>query len=500
MSDRGAEIEAILTAPHRRGQVVGLWVGMVLFGLILLSPAPEALGRDAWIVLALIVLMGTWWVTEAIPIPATSLLPLVVLPMSGVLDISAAAAPFADRTVILLLGGFIIAKSVERWGLHERLALLIVSRFGASPAGLVGGFMVAAAVLSAWISNTSTTIMLMPVALSVAATILGRDRDPGAPLAIALVLGTAYGASIGGLATPIGTPTNLIVIAFLEEAGDFRFTFARWMMIGVPVVLVMLPAAWFVLTRLSGPLPPPTGDPQGVVRSRLAALGRWTTPERRTILVFGAIAFFWVFRQAFIAELELGGIRPFAGLTDHVIAIAGAIILFLVPAGSRTEPGARLLDWETASRIPWGVLLLFGGGLSLAAAIQETGLALWMGEQLAIFTTWPGILLILIMTMLVIFATEITSNVATASAVMPAVIALAAATGTDPGLLAVPVAMAGSCAFMFPMATAPNAIAYGTGEMTIARMAAIGLKLNLAGILLITLVIFLLGPVLFGEN
>ena len=473
-------------------------VGAPLASAVLLALGPPgSLGVQAWCVVALLLVMVAWWVTEAIPIPVTSLLPLVVLPLLGVADMRAASAPYFSPIVVLLLGGFVVAKSVERWRLHERLALLTVSRAGGAPGGLAAGFLVAAAMLSAWISNTATTIMLMPVALSVAYA-LGAERRASAALTVALVLSVAYGASIGGLATPVGTPTNLIVLGVLEQSGDARIGFAAWMLFGVPAVALLLPAAWIALTRLSGPVAAGRGDAQGVVRERLAALGPWTPPERRTLIVFAVIAGFWVFRRAVLQDLALFGIRPFAGLTDAGIAVAGAVAMFLVPSGSRTERGTMLLDWDTAARIPWDVLLLFGGGLSLAAAITATGLGDAMGARMAALAGLPSLALVLALALFVIFATELTSNVATASALMPVILSMAVATGLDPAGLAVPVALSASCAFMFPMATAPNAIAYATGEVSIPRMARIGLKLNLIGVVLIAGLAELLVPLVLG--
>ncbi|MFC3303835.1 SLC13 family permease [Parvularcula lutaonensis] len=488
-------ISAREAAAKSKAQLIGLFLGPAVFVVLMLIGAPAELGFSGWVVVALLSLMAIWWVTEAIPIPITSLLPLVVLPMFGVRNIQEAAAPYADRIIILLLGGFIIAKSVERWGLHERLALLTVSQAGAKPAGLCLGFLIASAVLSAWISNTATTIMLMPVALSVAQS-LGAKKGEGAPLAVALCLSVAYGASIGGLATPVGTPTNLIVIGALEQVGDDRLDFATWMSFGVPTVLLMIPAAWFVLTKLSGPIGTPAGNPQKVVRERLEALGDWTRPEIRTLIVFSVIAFFWIFRRAFIQDLTLFGVAPFAGLTDHVIAIAGAIAMFLVPAGCKQDRGAMLLDWDTAKDIPWDVVLLFGGGLSIAAAMTSTGLGTYLADQMAGLTSLPGVLLILVFAMFVIFWTEVTSNVATAAALMPVIVAVAAAAEMDLAALAIPVALSASCAFMFPMATAPNAIAFATHEVSIARMARIGIKLNLIAVLIITLVASVLTPLI----
>ena len=485
-----------VTAHGGRGPAarIGLWAGVLLFVLVLLLPAPAGLSREGWVVVALLGLMATWWVTEAIPIPITSLLPLIVLPVFAVSDLQTAANPYAHRVNVLLLGGFILARAVERWGLHERLSLLVVLRFGTSPRGLSLGFLVASALLSGWISNAATTLMLLPVALSVAAA-LGARRGAGDGLAVLLCLSVAFGASIGGLATPIGTPTNLIVIGALEGAGDTRLSFARWMMVGVPAVAVLLPAAWLVLTRMAGAgAAPLSGDPRAVLRERLIALGAWTRPERRTLAVFAAVAFVWVFRRAFITDITVFGAQPFAGLTDHVVAVMGAVALFLIPSGSVREPGTRLLDWEHASRIPWDVLLLFGGGLSLALAIQSTGLGAWLAGEMAGLAALPRMWLVLCLVVFVIFATELTSNSATAAALMPVIIAVAAATQTDAAVLAIPVALAASCAFMFPMATAPNAIAYGSGEISIARMARIGVVLNGVAIILITALASLLTP------
>ncbi|NRA31547.1 MAG: anion permease, partial [Parvularculaceae bacterium] len=272
----------------------------------------------------------------------------------------------------------------------------------------------------------------------------------------------------------------------------------NWMAFGVPTVLCLIPAAWFVLTRLSGPLGATDGDPQTVVREKLKALGPWTRPEVRTLMAFSVIAFFWIFRRAFIQDLTLFGVQPFAGLTDHVIAIAGAIAMFLIPAGCPNDRGAMILNWSTAKTLPWDVVLLFGGGLSLAAAITSTGLGLWIGDSLSALMSIPTLLIILMLTAMVIMATEVTSNVATAAALMPVVIALGAGSGVDPVALGVPVALAASCAFMFPMATAPNAIAFASGEVSIARMAIIGAKLNVLAIIIITLIAFVVTPMILG--
>ena len=464
---------------------------------MMILPRPDGLSREAWIVAAMTVLMAVWWVTEAIPIPVTALLPLVVLPMTGVMPISEAAVPYAHRVVLLLMGGFIIAKSVERWNLHTRIALNIVARAGTSPAALVGGFMAASALLSMWISNTATTIMLAPIGLSVARAITGDDED-AAPFAIAILLAIAWSASIGGLGTPIGTPTNLIVMSYLQQQFGLVISFDRWMMIGLPVVALLLPAAWFVLTRWGINLKD-TALPGGhaVVRERLAALGKITVPETRVLITFAVIAGFWMFGRP-LSALEIAGVTPFAGLDDYVTAIAGAVVMFLIPSGCPDRKGTALLDWETAVTIPWGVVLLFGGGLSLAAAISATGLADWLGAQMSGVTALPLILVMLVMTIFVIFATELTSNVATASALLPVIGAIATGGDMNPLLLAAPVGMAASCAFMLPIATGPNAIVFASGKIPIAKMARLGFRLNILAILIITVTVWAIAPVIFG--
>ncbi|MEM7568326.1 MAG: DASS family sodium-coupled anion symporter, partial [Pseudomonadota bacterium] len=388
----------------RASQNIGLVLGiLVSAGMLLLGP-PQGLQQAGWTVAALAALMAIWWVTEAVPIPVTSLLPMVVLPLGDISSIKTAAAPYASPIVMLLMGGFIIAKSIERWGLHERIALTIVVRFSANPNALVGGFMLASAFLSMWISNSATTIMLTPIALSVATAVLGQRDVSGAPLTLALLLGLAYSASIGGLGTPVGTPTNLIVIGYLMDQTGQEISFSQWMLLGVPAVIIMLPAAWFVLTRLAFRLQKLETDKGAeTLQSRLEALGPTTTPERRVMIAFLFIAMAWILRKP-LNGLTIGDMSPFAGISDPLIAIAGAIIFFLIPSGDAAAQRSRLLDWDTAQNIPWGVILLFGGGLSLAGAMTSSGLAAWLGDQMALLTTLPTILIILALTAFVIFA------------------------------------------------------------------------------------------------
>ena len=483
----------------RTSQKVGLVFGATFALLLQAFPAPDGLSRDGWLVVSLAVLMISWWVTEAIPIPVTSLLPLVFVPVTGIASIGEAAVPYSSPIVLLLMGGFIIAKSVEKWNLHSRIALNIVVRAGNHPVSLVGGFMVASAGLSMWISNTATVIMLIPIAVSVSYALLG-DKADRAPLTIALLLGTAYGASIGGLGTPVGTPTNLIVMGFLEREAGVSLSFAQWMMIGLPTVFVMLPAAWFVLTRWGLKITAEASSrATDVVEEALSALGAMKAPERRVLYTFGFIAACWIFRRP-LNELEVLGVTPFSGVTDHVIALGGAVLMFLVPSGSKKDGETMLLDWDTAQNIPWGVVLLFGGGLSLAAVITSSGLSAWLGGQMGGLVTLPLIAIMFLLVTFVVFATEVTSNVATASALLPVIGAIAVAGGADPVLLAVPVALAASCAFMMPMATGPNAIVFASKQVSIPQMASIGIRLNILAVVLITALVTVLAPMLAGAN
>ncbi len=476
----------------RPGQRIGFWLGLIVFALIAFIPGPAELSREAWVTLGLLAWMVIWWVTEALPIGVTSFLPLIVAPVFGIAAFTDAAPPYAHPIIFLLMGGFMIGKSIERWNLHERVALSILSRMGAKPNAIIAGFMGTAALLSMWISNTATVIMLVPIILSLIAT-SDWDANDKKAFTLAALLGTAWAASIGGLGTPVGTTPNLIIIGFLEDLGDDRWGFLRWMMWGIPTVILMVPTAYFVLTRWGPKMNiKPDAAAEQYLDDKLAGLGRMTVPEKRIIAVFALIAFFWMFRRAFIQDLSLFGIQPFAGLNDSVIAMAGVVLLFALPSGSMREPGTKLLDWPTAVSIPWDVLFLFGGGLSLAALIRITGLSEWLGGELEFIAQLHPVVMTLILVSFVIFFTELTSNTATAAALMPVIGAIAVQTGTDPARLAMPIAMAASCAFMLPMATGPNAVIFGSGRITIPDMAKAGFKLNLLGIIVITILTSLL--------
>ncbi len=468
---------------------IGLFLGPGAAILMLLIGAPEGLSFSAWATAALLAWMAVWWATEPIPIPVTSLLPLVAIPLIGAGSAREASAGYSSPIVMLLLGGFIIALGIERWGLHKRIALNIVSRVGSHPAALILGFMIATALLSMWISNTATTLMMVPIAISAAVAL----KDETGRFVTALLLGICYAASIGGVATPIGTPTNLIAIQWLEENAGTTIGYAQWMSFGVPALVLLVPVAWWVVTR---GLPHLVDGAAAVeeVQNQRSALGQITAPEARAALVFGIVALLWVARvPAQLTARANGWDAPWLmAVGDMGIAAAGAVAMFLVPAG-KSEKRA-LLTWNEAVKLPWGVLILFGGGISLGQAVTRTGLSAWIGDQLTALSVLPPIFFIAVVVALVIFLTELTSNVATMTTLAPILGALAAAIGAAPASLLAPAAVAASCAFMLPVATAPNAIIYATDKVPISQMIARGVRVNLIGILIITGIGFWLAP------
>ncbi len=484
------------------GLALGLLVG---FGLQLL-PLPERLieitgdvesARKAWIVLSLISLMAIWWVTEAIAISATALLPLVVLPFFDVMSVGGLGGQYMSSTIVLLMGGMMFAKAIERWDLHERIALNVVSTVGASPSMLILGFMVATAVISMWISNTATTLMMMPIVLSVSRAVTGPGKV-GAPLTVALLLGVCFAANIGGLGTLVGSPTNLIVQEQLRIFTDREISFTSWMILGVPVVIVLVPMAWIYVAKFAFPLKSTVADSAAArasVNERLAEIGKITMPEARTLGVFALIAGLWVLGQP-LRAWEIGGGTPFAGLSDSSIAILAVALVFLIPAGGGNPKGTALLDWKSAENIPWGALLLFGGGLAVASAIRATQLGEWIGEEFEFISAFHPVVVIAVIITLVCFTTQVTSNTSTASTMMPIFMSVAIATGMDPIYMAAAIGMAASCAFMLPMATGPNAIVFAAGEFTIATFAKVGLIMNFISIAVLTALVYWLAPYL----
>ncbi|WP_376695386.1 SLC13 family permease [Wenzhouxiangella sp. EGI_FJ10305] len=457
---------------------IGLIAGPLVFVTMLVLPAPEGMSEAAWHVAAVAALMVVWWISEALPIAATALLPIVLFPLLGVSDIAGATTPFANPLIYLFLGGFIIALGMEQSGLHRRIALTIIRRVGTQPRAIIAGFMVAAAFLSMWVSNTATAMMMLPIALSVTRLVEG-EADPAhrSGFALALLLALAYACNIGGLGTLIGTPPNALLAAYLLDNHGLEIGFGQWMLVGLPLVIIALPLVFVLLTRVIfrlqiGELP----GGRELIRGELARLGRMDRAEKQVAAIFVLTAALWVTRPLLQTWLP--------GLSDTGIAIFGALLLFVVPTDWREW--RFVLSWRDTTRLPWEVLILFGGGLSLAAGISDSGLAEWIGAAFRQLDGLPVLFLIVLAVSAVIFLTEVTSNTATAAAFLPILGSVAVGMGLDPIVLAAPAAVAASCAFMLPVATPPNAIVYGSGLVTIPQMARAGFLINLLMIGLVT--------------
>ena len=440
----------------------------LMAGLLMQDAGPAI----SWTV-AVTTLCAVWWITEAVPIPVTALIPIALLPLVGAIPPAQAARAVGDPLILLLMGGFMLSTAMEKSGAHRRIALGMINLFGARDGRrLVFGFMAAAAVLSMWISNTATTLMLLPIAVAV---IQGCDDKR---LAIPLLLGMCYAASIGGTGTPVGTPPNLIFMRVYQESTGVELGFTQWMSWALPVVLVMLPIAGFWLTRglkLSAPV-------------KLPEVGAWRREEIRTLTVFAVTALLWVTRREPFGGWS--GLLDLPQANDGSVALLAVVAMFVIPNGA----GGRLLDWKTAGSIPWGILLLFSGGICLAGAFASTGLSTTIGDMLASYAGWSPWLLILIICLAVTFLTEITSNTATTSLLMPILAAAAIAAGIEPRLIMVPAAISASFAFMLPVATGPNAVVFSSGRLTVPQMAREGLVLNLLGAFAIsTIAYWLLG-------
>lgn len=478
-------------AEYRFYQLAGLLLGPACFAAMMLSPVPPGLSSAGWATAALGVWMAIWWATEALPLFVTALLPLVFLPLLDIADVHAAAAPFANPVVFLLFGGFLIALAVERWNLHCRIAFHIILFIGNRPLNLVGGVMLATAAISMWISNTATTVMMLPIAVSLIMVVVpegaARGRD-GINFAAAMLLGVAYAASIGGMATLIGSPPNALAASYLGQTFNVQVSFAEWMAIALPISVVMLVLAFPVLTRLTFPFSKTlSGTETHVVADMLREMGPITTPEKRVAAIFILVAAAWILHP--LLETFVG-----LGLTDTGIAVAGAIALFATPADGREK--RFLLDWPTARKAPFDILILFGGGLSLAQAIESSGLAAWIGNGLSFLHGMPLFVLVFGVCLLVVFLTELMSNTATAAAFLPIAGGLAIGADAAPLLIGVAVGLAASSAYMLPVATLPNALVFGTGLITLPQMLRAGFVLSLIGAAVIATCITLAAPFL----
>ena len=470
----GGPVLALLVALTVPEQVIGIGGDVLVLGIA----AKVTAGLACW--------MAVWWLTEAISIYATALLPLAVLPLTGAQSIADAANAYAHPLIFLFLGGFILALALEHWHLHKRFALFILRIVGTQPRRLVAGFMIASASMSMWITNTATTIVMLPIALSVLA--LQPDSPWKSRFAMCLLLGVAYSASIGGIGTIVGTTPNMFAVSFIENELGTTISFAQWMVVGVPLVLLFVPVMWWLMTYLLLPLPTSlsaqtdTTDNESLVHTRPTLDTHpepWTRGAVLTLAIFTATALAWMTRPL-LAKLPL-----FTHLDDAGIAIISALLLFVIPENIKEK--RFLMDWETALKVPWGVLIILGGGLCLAGAIGENGIAELLALQLTAMGQVPPLMMTLVVVTLIIFLTELTSNVATTTALIPIVAAIAIALDMEPLKLVIPATMAASCAFMLPVATPPNAIVFGSGLITIPAMAKVGFWLNLSGILIITM-------------
>lgn len=481
---------------YQKSQWIGLILGPLFFILTLLFFHPEGMTPEARGVLATTLWVATWWITEAIPIPATSLLPIVLLPLTGALEIGSVTSAYGDKTIFLFLGGFILALAIEKWNLHKRIALTIISIIGTSTKQIILGFMVATGFLSMWISNTATAMMMMPIGLAIMYQVSesmkasGQEEDRGFGKAIMLAI--AYSASIGGLGTLIGTPPNTIFAATVDKLYGIQISFFDWMLFGVPIAALLLFLSWIYLVQFAYPLKMKT-IPGGreVVQKQLRDLGKMTFEETLVLIVFVLTAISWIIRsfvlQKFIPEID-----------DTMIVIIASILLFILP--TKHPRKVRILDWNDAKNVNWGILLLFGGGLAIASGFKETGLALWVGEQLTVLSGLHLLIVLLIVATIVLFLTEITSNTATATMLFPVMASLALALDVHPYTLMIASGIASSCAFMLPVATPPNAVVFGSGILKIQDMIKAGFWVNLICIILIPFMIYFYLPFVWDIN
>lgn len=491
----GAPVPEPNATSYTKVQLIGLLLGPLLFVLTLLFLQTEGLDQNGIFVVAAALWIATWWVTEAIPIPATSLLPLVLFPMGGIMTNQDTASFYGDDIVFLFLGGFLLAVAMEKWNLHTRIALSIIKAIGTTTATILLGFMISTALLSMFVSNTAAVMIMIPIGLA----IIKEAHSLSTPsvqedvkiFEKSLVLAIGYAGTIGGLGTLIGTPPLIILAGQMKQIFDVEMNFAQWMLVGVPVVIVLLALAWAYMNFFQfkhGMNQLPGG--RKIIVDELDKLGKITKEEKWVLAVFILAASLWILRGFFFDQFAFTEL-----LGDGSIAMFAAVLLFIIP--SKRQNG-RVLDWGVAKDLPWGVLLLFGGGLALAGSIVETGVDQWIGEMLSGVGGMPLILMIAIVALLILFLTEFTSNTATATMILPVLAGLAIALDVHPLALMVPAAMAANCAFMLPVGTPPNAIVFGTGKVTIGEMMKAGFGLNILAALMIIIVVYLWVPVVYG--
>ena len=478
---------------------MGRIVGPLAFFLLYYLAETPGLPTEGKLMLGLTLWMAIWWITDAVPIAGTALLPLMVLPLSGVLNLKQVSNNYMDPTVLLYMGGFLLATSIEKWNLHKRIALNIINLLGTDLRRIVLGFMLATGFLSMWISNSATALMMLPIGLAVIGQFKNHLGDENGILSTHLakniLLGIAYAASIGGMATLIGTPTNNVLRAVVEKLYNYTIDFNEWMLFAFPFSVVLLAIAWYYLVNFGNPLPKKFNltEAKSVIQDQIIALGKISYEEKTVLAVFGLVCFSWITRSFLLAPL-------LPALDDTIIALLGVMLLLLLPSSGKSEPKGRILDWKTAEQIPWGVLILFGGGLALAEGFKETGLASWIGQHLSLIEGVSFFVLLLIIIAAVNFLTEVTSNVATASMLLPILASVAIKLDVHPFGLMVGATLAASCAFMLPVATPPNAVVFGPGYLKIKDMVKAGLWLNIISIILLTLMVYYILPWLWNIN
>lgn len=486
-----AKIDKKTNKPKRtRTQNIGLVLGPALFFAILFSLSPEGMSKEALAVLASTIWIAVWWITEAIPIAATSLLPAILFPLTGAVEKPGAiTGAYAEDTIFLFLGGFIIAIAMEKWNLHKRIALNIIALVGTSTERIILGFMLATGFISMWISNTATAMMMMPIALAVITQVrdqLQRKTELDSNFEKSIMLAVGYAASIGGLGTLIGTPPNTIFAGVVKQTYGIEITFAEWMALGVPIVIILLLFLYFYLVKFAFPIKMkeiPGG--REVILQQKTALGKISFEEKLVLFVFLFAAFSWISRSFILQKMN-------PGIDDTMIALVAGVLLFLLPS-KKTEDG-MLLNWSDTAKVPWGVLLLFGGGLAIAKGFIDTGLAAWIGKQLTVMKGINFVMLIAVITVFIILLSEVASNTAAATMMYPIMASLAAAINVHPFALMVTAGLAASCAFMLPVATPPNAIVFGTGYLKMNDMIKAGFWLNVASTIVITISVYYLLP------
>lgn len=476
----------------KKTQLVGRLLGPIAFFVILFFFHPEGLSVEANAVLATTAWIAIWWITEAIPIAVTALLPLVLFPLSGGLDLAATSASFGHKYVFLYLGGFIIAIAIEKWNLHKRIALNIINFIGSDVRKIILGFMLATAFLSMWISNTATSVMMLPIGMAIIQQLKDNPNtvaDENKIFGKALMLAIAYSASIGGVATLIGTPPNLVLAGVVLDTYGYEITFLQWLSFGLPISIILLFICWIYLTRYAFRFKQkdfPGGKQE--IKRQLNQLGKLSYEEKMVAVVFAATAFCWISRSFVLQKL-------LPGLDDTIIAMFFAIVLFLIPAKNKKE---QLINWEEAVKMPWGIVLLFGGGMALAKGFEISGLAVWIGSQMTALAGLPILILIFVLVAAVNFLTEITSNLATTAMLLPVLAPMALTIDVHPFMLMVGAAVAASCAFMLPVATPPNAVVFGSGYLRIPDMVRKGLFMNVVSILIVTVFVYFVLPELWN--